>query len=139
MISGLYFFPKNSTTYITSLYTFKSISAFDMSSILSVLIIYLLWALTTNTFFHHVWSTLLLLLYYLTHHSSSYTLTGIVSLLCLVLSPANLLLFRTKPNNRCDPLEIYTNGSGNAEAIYCEFVLSFLDLVIAKLSLPYDF
>ena len=110
-----------------------------MSSILSVLIIYLLWALTTNTFFHHVWSTLLLLLYYLTHHSSSYTLTGIVFLLCLVLSPANCLLFRTKSIKRYHPLEIHTNGSGNAEAIYAEFVLSFIDLVIAKLSLPYDF
>lgn len=139
MISGLYFFPKNSTTYITSLYTLKSISAFDMSSILSVLIIYLLWALTTNTFLHHLWSTLLLLLYYMTHESSSYTLTGIVSLLCLVLSPASCLLFRTKSINRCDPLEVYINGSGSAEAIDAEFVLSFLDLVIAKLSLPYDF
>ena len=96
-----------------------------MSQLLSVLILYLLWALITDTFFHFVWSILLLLLYHLIHNSPSYTLIGVVSLLCLVLSPAQVLLFPTKPIDPYNPLDIHTNGPGNAEAIDVELVLSF--------------
>ena len=96
-----------------------------MSLLLLVLILYLLFALITNTFFHLVWSILLLLLHYLINNSPSYTLIGVVSLLCLVLSPAQVWLFPTKPINPCNPLDIHNNGPGNAETIYVEFVLSF--------------
>lgn len=107
--------------------------------------LYLLWALRSNTRFHLVWSTLLFLLFYLIHHSPSYILTGIVSLLCLVLSPAQLILFPSKPIDPCDPLEVHTNGAGNGMDIYVEFVLSFplpsfpvVDLVFSFLvSLPF--
>lgn len=96
-----------------------------MSLPLVALSSYLLWALTSNKFFHLVWSTLLLLLFFLIHHSRSYILIVFVSLLCLILSPAQLILFPGKPMEPYQPLEVHTDSAGNGMDIYVEFVLSF--------------
>lgn len=123
--SHICFVPKVSQYISQTWNTVKPTSALDMSLPLLAFSLYLLWALRSNTFFHLVWSILLLLLFHLIHHSPSNILIGIVSLLCLVLSPAQLILFPGKPIDPCDPLEVHTNGAGSGMDIYVEFVLSF--------------
>lgn len=143
--SHICFVPKVSQYISQTWNTVKPTSALDMSLPLLAFSLYILWALRSKENFHLVWSILLLLLFYLIHHSPSNILTGIVSLLCLVLSPAQLILFPSRPIDPYDPLEVHTNGAGNGMEIYVEFVLSLplpssdvVDLAFSlEVSLPF--
>lgn len=77
-----------------------------LSSLLYVSVLYLVWAVVRwHSRFHGVWSLALSVLFFLAtqlfdQHFSSVTLATLVVpffVICIILSPAQLLLFPTKP------------------------------------------
>ena len=98
-----------------------------------VFLLYSTWAVVlSDSRFHQVWSLALSLLLYLTTRlldlpfsASSVPLIILVLLvfvICVILSPAQLLLFRTRPNGaKKKALEIF--NSKNQEDYSVEFVL----------------